>query len=287
MKKNYFLLIMALFLLFANFFVWKEIFSWQNCLSVTFFDVGQGDSIFLEDKYGHQILIDGGPSGKTILKKLSGKIPFWDRTIDLVVLSHPDSDHLRGLNYVLRRYKVGNILWSGAMKKTKTFKYWLENIKREKAKIFIAKKGQIIKAGDLRLEVIYPFDDKIKGKYPRQANNYSVVLLARYFNNSAIFPGDITSSVEKKIAKQGIDIQSQVLKVAHHGSKFSTSKYFLLAVKPKIAVISVGRNNPYGHPSKQVLQRLSNFGIRTLRTDKNGDIELLMDGNNIALKTKK
>ena len=286
MNKKVVFLFVIVFLLIANFFVWQNIFSWYNGAVITFFDVGQGDSIFIESREGHQILIDGGPSGKIVLTKLAKVMPFWDRTIDLVVSTHPDSDHLRGLNYVLKRYRVKNILWTGVKKKTKTYSYWLDNIKKEKAKIFIARKGETIRAGDLKFFVLYPFEN-LKGKTIKDTNNTSIVLRMKYFSNTALLTGDISSSAEKKIIGSGENVESQILKIAHHGSRSSTSNEFLKMVKPILVIISVGKNNPYHHPSKEVLQRLNSFAIRVLRTDINSDIKVLMDGNNIALKLSK
>ena len=286
MNKKVVFLFVIVFLLIANFFVWQNILSWYNGAVITFFDVGQGDSIFIESREGHQILIDGGPSGKIVLTKLAKVMPFWDRTIDLVVSTHPDSDHLRGLNYVLKRYRVKNILWTGVKKKTKTYSYWLDNIKKEKAKIFIARKGETIRAGDLKFFVLYPFEN-LKGKTIKDTNNTSIVLRMKYFSNTALLTGDISSSAEKKIIGSGENVESQILKIAHHGSRSSTSNEFLKMVKPILVIISVGKNNPYHHPSKEVLQRLNSFAIRVLRTDINSDIKVLMDGNNIALKLSK
>jgi len=116
----------------ANVFVWQEIFKIDGKLKVIFFSVGEGDSIFIETPEGHQILIDGGPSGKAVLEKLESEIPFWDRTIDMVILTHPDADHLAGLNFVLQRYKVENIIWNGGLKSTETFKNWEKNLVLEK-----------------------------------------------------------------------------------------------------------------------------------------------------------
>ena len=281
-NRNKIYIIVVFILLFFNFSVWQRVFELNNCLKVVFFDVGQGDSIFIETPQGYQILIDGGPSGEKILKKLNKEIPFWDRTIDLAVLTHPDTDHLRGLNYVLKRYKVKNILWTGIQKNTKTFYYWQKNLKKErerdKAKIFIARRGGKIKAGDAEFFILYPFND-LNGIFSsKNTNNTSIVLMLLFGRNRFLFVGDIDARIESEVLNSGAELKSQVLKIAHHGSGHSTSKEFLNAVLPDIAVISVGRNNPYGHPNKETLKKLTEFGIKVLRTDKEGDIKIISNG---------
>jgi len=291
LQKAYFLFIFILLL--ANVFVWQEVLREDNNLKVVFFDVGQGDSIFVETPEGHQILIDGGPSGKRILEKLSKEIPFWDKTIDLVILTHPDYDHLAGLNYVLRRYRVKNILWSGIEKNTKTYQYWIENLKKEKkegGKIVIAERGQIVKAGEAELYIFYPFESLESKLFDKSSNDSSVVAKLTFGNSSFFLPGDITEKTEKKLISENSSaekiqqLRSSVLKVAHHGSKNSTSREFLEEVLPEIAVISVGKNNSYGHPHEKVLRRLEDFGIKVLRTDIKGDIKIISNGNYLEIR---
>lgn len=287
-KKEFFLLVIFLLVL-ANFFVWKGIFDLsEGVLKVVFFDIGQGDAIFIETSQGHQILIDGGPGNK-ILEKLAENLPFWDKSLDLVILTHPEKDHLGGLNYVLKRYKVENILWTGVKKETKTFENWQENLekekKEEKANIIIAQRGQRIKAGNAEIFVLYPFQSLEEEFFKENTNDTSVVSKLLFFKNSFLFTGDITEKTEKQILKKEIDplyqnfgLEAQVLKVAHHGSKTSSSKEFLKNVSPEIAVISCGRNNPYGHPHQKVLRNLEEFGISILNTWQEGDIEIMSDG---------
>ena len=210
---------------------------------------------------------------------MSEEIPFWDRTLDLVILTHPDSDHLSGLNYVLRRYKVENILWSGVLRGTKTFLWWQENLEKEKANEIIAQAGQKIKAGNARILVLYPFKS-LEGKFlEKSSNETSLIFQLLFGKNTSLFTGDTLVNVEKQLLESGIEVASQVLKVAHHGSKTSSSKEFLEKVAPEIAIISCGRNNPYGHPRQEVLKNLEEFGIKVLRTDQNGDIKIISDGD--------
>jgi len=285
MKRKYFLLI-AGFLLTLNVFCWKEIFALtnNNYLSVNFLNVGQGDSAFIETPEMHQILIDGGP-GSVVLSKIAKEMPFWDRSLDLVILTHPEADHMQGLLDVLQRYKANYILWTGVIKSAPEYDQWikvLEKQEKEGAKILIAEQGQEIKAGDLKIDTLFPFKSLEGQRLTASANDTCVVNKLIYGKDSFLFTGDITSDTEKKLVDSGEDIASDVLKVAHHGSKYSSSDLFLQAVSPKIAIIEVGKNS-YGHPTPETLQRLENFGIKMFRTDKDGDVEFVSDGNSIKI----
>lgn len=277
MKKNSrikVLLLLLLLLAAGNFYLWKFVLSLDSNLKVVFFDVGQGDSIFVETPQKHQILIDGGPSGDRMLEKLSGELPFWDRSIDLVILTHPDYDHLRGLLDVLDRYKVENILWTGVLRETKTFEKWLQKVKEEEANIVVAKAGQRVKAGNANFYILYPLEN-IEGElWERDSNDSSVVAKLLFGKNTFLLTGDITKKTEKQILEKGIDVSAAVLKVGHHGSKSSSQREFLEEVSPEIAVISCGKNNKYGHPHPEVLNLFQEFGINVLRTDEKGDIKI-------------
>jgi competence protein ComEC len=283
-------------LFFLNILAWIVVYDLKGprFLEVNFFDVGQGDAIFIVSPQRHQILIDGGPDS-TILEKLGKEMPFWDRSIDLIILTHPEKDHLAGLIEVLKRYKVENILWTGVVRDTAEFKEWEKLIKKEKAKIKIAQANQKVKwsKSDIdQIEILYPFEDS-SGQEFKNSNNTSVVAKLIFNENSFLFTGDIYKSVEKKLLEHYVlnqvkhnPIDSDVLKVGHHGSKTSTSEEFLKAITPEIAVIQVGENN-YGHPHPEVLLNLEKFAIEILRTDKNGDIKIVSDGNNLKIKNKK
>lgn len=250
-------------------------------LEVNFFDVGQGDSIFIESPKGHQILIDGGP-GSAILEKIGKEMPFWDRTIDLIILTHPERDHLAGLLEVLKRYKVENILWTGIVRDTQEFKEWEKAIEEERANVKISQSGQKITVlpGKLYIEILYPAEN-LEGQELKNSNNTSIVSRLAFNENSFLFTGDIQKSTEKKLAEGETNLDSDVLKISHHGSKTSSSKEFIEKVLPEIAVISAGKGNSYGHPHQEVLDILGSYGIRILRTDQAGDIKIISDGENI------
>ena len=287
MKHKYSLLV-AGFLLLLNIFAWKEVFilTDNRNLIVDFLDVGQGDAVFIETPGKHQILIDGGPDSSA-LAKLSFLLPFWDRTIDLVILTHPEKDHMQGLIDILQRYKTDYILWTGVVRSTLEYDAWLDILSKQKntgAKIIVAEPGLKIKAGNVLIDTLYPLEN-LKGKESKaSANDTSIVSYLIFDQNSFLFTGDIGASAEKALINSGQISSLDILKVAHHGSKYSTSDLFLGGIKPKIAVISAGKNNPYGHPTSEVLQRLEKFGIQIKRTDIGGDVKIESDGNNIIIK---
>ncbi len=282
-RAKKFALFLLGFLFFANILAWVAVFEFSKpkVLEVCFFDVGQGDAIFIETPERHQVLIDGGANSK-ILEKLGKELPFFDRSLDLVILTHPQKDHFAGLLFVLRDYEVEQILWTGVENKTAGFEEWLKLLEEEKARIVLVKKGINIRAGSVSLKILFPFED-LAGQEIKNINDTSIVSHLSFGKNSFLFTGDISSSIEKELIEKGIDLSSNVLKVAHHGSKYSSSEEFLEAVFPQLAVIQVGEN-PYGHPTKEVLQRLEKFDINVLRTDKKGDIKVISDGNNLKIE---
>lgn len=284
--------LITLFILFlANVVAWNIIYDLNQprVLEITLFDVGQGEAIFIQTPKRNQILIDGGPDSK-ILEKLSNVMKFWDRTIDLVVLTHPEKDHLTGLLEVLKKYKVENILWTGIKRDLSEYEEWKELIKNEKSKIYMAKYNEKIQVANLQIEIIYPFED-LTDKYFQDSNDTSIVSKLTFGNFSSLLTGDISKSVENKLIERNIDLKSDILKVSHHGSKNSSSPEFIEKVASQIALISVGGKkdiespdcdnkvrNMYGHPNCEVLERLNSYGITIFRTDKEGDIKIISDG---------
>lgn len=252
-------------------------------LHVYFLDVGQGDAIFVQTPSGRQILIDGGPDS-TILRRLGEVMPLYDRSLDLVVLTHPDADHLSGLNSVLGRYEV-NLIWETGMAcATSLCLEWEENKREEGAKVQTAFFGQKIEAGDgVSFLVLHPFEDE-KGKIFSKRNNAAIVLKLLYGQQSVLLTADIEKQAETKLLAAGADLDADFLKVGHHGSKTSTTAEFLKAVSPLSAFIEVGAKNRYGHPTEEVLSRLENYGVKYYRTDTAGTVELVLDGGNYFIK---
>ena len=261
--------------------IWYAVFQVEaqsGFLRVNFFDVGQGDAIFIESPSGNQILIDGGPDN-SVLSKLGETMPFWDRSIDLVILTHPHADHLDGLVEVLKRYDVETVLESGVNHTIPEYAEWHEFLKEKNVKVIIAEAGQRIRLGSAAyLDVLTPFEDFI-GKSPKDIHDATIISKLSYGATTLLFTGDAERSLEYQLLYSGADIDADILKVGHHGSKTSSADGFLGAVSPEIAVISAGRKNRYGHPHQDVLDRLRNLGISIFRTDTDGDIEMVSDGN--------
>jgi len=264
--------------------VWTAVFAEaqkteNQLLKVTFFDVGQGDSIFIETPGGRQILIDGGPDN-TVLGKLAKEMPFYDRDIDIVVATHPDADHIAGLVDVLENYDIGLVIDSGDFKGTGVFQEYLDILKERNYSYKKARAGDRIKIGeDIILEILNPEEE-----LHEKSNNNSVVIRMDYRDDSFLFTGDAERLVEYKLVRRGRNIDVDVMQVAHHGSKTSSSALFLEEVRPELAVISVGENNRYRHPYSAVLENLEKYGIKVLRTDILGDIKFLSDGRGILVQ---
>lgn len=282
-NKRILVLLSAIILLLANFFAWQQVFILQaECLEVYFLDVGQGDSQFVNTPDNRQIIIDGGP-GDAVLGELGKIMSFSDRKIDIVVLSHPETDHMQGLVAVLNKYKVDYILQAGVERNSELFYEWhdvLNTQQKQGAKIINVKAGDVIYVGPVVLEILAPFEDLSGINMEKSSNETCVVARLSYGSNSFLFTGDIGFEIEAEI---GEDADCDVLKVAHHGSKYSTSESFLTATTPKIAVIEVGKNS-YGHPTIETLQRLAKFGIQTLRTDKSGTIKIVSNGDALQIQ---
>ncbi len=284
MNKPVFLIF--IFLISANIFSWSVFDSVRgnNFLEVNFFNVGQGDCSFIKIPNGLKVIIDGGPDHNLLVEKISKELPFWDREIDLIIFTHPEDDHFAGLFEVLKRYKVKNIVWSGEDKdgvKFKNFKVVIEKEQEDGCLVSKVKAGDRIILKDAVMEVLFPFD--ITGfNNQNSTNGSSVVIKLTYGLNKFLFTGDISSENEKEIINNGKDVKVDVLKVAHHGSKYSTSNYFLEKSLPKVAIIQVGKNT-YGHPSKETLENLNFFGVKVFRNDIDGDIEIISDGKNLKL----
>jgi len=259
-----------------NVFAWGIVYdlSQPQFLEVTFFDVGQGDAIFIETSQGHQILVDGGPDS-TVIKKLGAEMPFWDRSIDLIVLTHPEHDHIAGLLEVLRRYQVENILWTGILRDTAEYQEWQRLIEEEGAEIHIAKAGLSVGPGFTEIKILFPFEI-LEGQEIKNTNNTSVILRLDFGDNSFLLTGDAYKSIERKLLGKGIDVD--ILKVGHHGSKTSSAEDFIAEVSPETAVISAGRDNKYDHPHPETLETLEKYGIKVFRTDIEGDIKIITNG---------
>ena len=252
-------------------------------LKVNFLDVGQGDSILIKAPTGQNILVDGGPDD-TVLKRLGKEMPLWDKKIDLMILTHPHADHITGLIDVIKNYQVEKILYTGALHTTPNYIEWLKLIKEKKIPLTIIDRPQTIKLGEnCEIQIIYPFKS-LAGQSVANLNNSSIVFKLIYGQTTFLFMGDAEKEVEEELLASGVPLGADVLKVGHHGSSDATSEEFLKIVSPRFAVIEVGRGNDFGHPSGRVIKRLERFGAKILRTDLEGTIRLLSDGENIKFQ---
>jgi competence protein ComEC len=242
--------------------------SWKNAreTKVVFLDVGQGDAILISQG-GNQVLIDGGRSGKTLLSGIARQIPFWDRTIETVIATHPDADHVGGFPELLKRYRVGAYVSTSAYSESEIFKLLEKALSESHEPIdrIIARRGLAVafpKGG--RLEALYPEDGD---RVPKETNEGSIVMRFSFGVTDFLLTGDLP---KEEFFLTDIP-ESEVLKLAHHGSKHSSGDTFLSRVRPEEAVISVGENR-YGHPAPEVLARVAAAGVRIHRTDFSGDI---------------
>ena len=256
-------------------------------LHVSFLDVGQGDSILIQAPSGQNILIDGGPDPQKINLELSERLPFWDRTIDLVVSTQPQADHVTGLVEVLQRYNVGQVLESGISYDSSIYQEWCSFVEDKGIEHDAACAGQEIDFGDgIKMEVLNP-PAILWQETSDDVDNNGVVLRLSWGNVSFLFTADIRADTELELIRQRANLKSTVLKVAHHGSDTSTSEHFLAAVDPEVAVICVGADNPYGHPHQEIVDRLTDrLGEENVyRTDQDGTIEFITDGEALWVKT--
>ena len=281
--KKYFLLYIPIFLLFVTVFIWYAVFteSRNGILTVAFLDVGQGDAVFIEAPNGRQVLIDGGPN-KKVLRELSKLMPFYDRSIDIVIATHPDSDHVGGLSDVLARFDVDYIFEPGAVGKSGAWKAFAKVSKEKGIQKIIARRGMtIVLDTGVFLTILFPDRDVSDVA----SNDASIIAQLVYGDTEFLFTGDAPKKIEKYVAAlDGKYLKSDVLKVGHHGSKTSTSKIFLGFASPLYAVISAGRDNRYGHPHEEVLDTLAEFEIEIVSTYKNGTLVFQTDGITLRLK---
>lgn len=280
-RHSLFMLALSVILVFiASFFLPDD------KLHLVFCNVGQGDAILIYRRTA-QVLVDGGPD-RQVLSCLGSHMPFWDRRIEAVVLTHPDLDHYGGLVAVFRAYNVGTFAWSGVEKEDvgfKTLKTEIAKEREEGMEVIVMEAGDGLGAAEAKLVSYWPTAAPEAGRVlgaGTSANEYSMVLGLSYGQFNALLTGDIvppaTDLMIEGVGGNGGLEGIEVLKVPHHGSKNGLTAKLLEATKPKLAVISVGRNNRYGHPHKEVLRVLGEMGVRTLRTDQEGEIEIITDG---------
>lgn len=271
------------FLFVATLLVWYAVVAEYRAekLTVAFLNIGQGDAIFIESPTGIQMMIDGGP-GPIVLRELGKVMPFYDRTIDMLMVSNPDKDHMAGFLDVLDSFNVASVIEPGTMGASSEYKTLEEKIEKERAVKVTALRGQKVQlGGGAYFEVLFP-DRDVPGL---ATNDGSLVGRLVYGNTSILFTGDAPQNIEGYLdSLDGKTLHSDVLKVGHHGSRTSTSQEFVGYVSPTYAVISAGKDNSYGHPHQETLDTLNQFGVQTFRTDLAGRIVVVSDGENIRVK---
>jgi competence protein ComEC len=263
-------------LAFAAAFVWQGVLAGaSDVLRVWFLDVGQGDAILIEAPNGNEVLIDGG-KGPAVLEQLGRVLPFTDRSIDVVLATHPDMDHIGGLPAVFARYDVGMFIESGVRDDGADNTALHAAVEAEGLTPVLARRGmRFVLDKGVVLEVLFP-DREVSEVDP---NDGSIVARLTYGDTSFMFTGDSPVKMEHYLdGVYGPALASDVLKLGHHGSRTSTSDEWLGYVDPAYGVISVGCDNSYGHPHPEVLERLARFGVQALSTCARGTIEFTSDG---------
>lgn len=266
----------------ANFFIWYAVSAEsRGTLTVAFLDVGQGDSIFIESPTGKQILLDGGPDG-SVLSRIGALMPFYDRSIDMLIISNPDKDHFAGFIDVLKNYEVGGIMEPGTIPDTEIYRIFKDFVREERATSVLARRGMTIDlGGGAYLQILFP-DRDASGL---STNDGSIIAKLVYGDTSFLLTGDAPQNMEKYLVSlDGKNLDADVLKLGHHGSKTSSSDIFLAVTTPDYAIVSAGENNRYGHPHKEVLDRLAKYNIPALGTYREGTIVFESDGEQLWRK---
>ncbi len=243
---------------------------------VYFLDIGQGDAILLRTPENHQILVDGGPNSK-VVDELGEILPFFDKSLDLVVLTHPDRDHLDGVLEVLRRFQVDNLLLTGISDDSSGYKELLAEIERQNINTLIAESNLDFRFGNVVIDLIYPLN-QLLGVHFDKPNNSSIAMRILYHDQVILLTGDLEQEAEELLIEE-LDheiLEANILKAGHHGSKTSSSLPFLRVVKPDIVVIQSGKSNSYGHPHPETLKNLQKIGVKEVyRTDLDGRVEFV------------
>jgi competence protein ComEC len=250
--------------------------------------VGEGDAILVQQG-NTQVLVDGGPSPQAVTLALSKQMPFWDRTIELLILTHPHSDHLAGLVEVLKRYKVKEVIYPSIDDSSPVFQEWLTLIKDKEIKSLTACAGQQITIGEhISIEVLNP-QTKLLAGTESDIDNNCVALSVQEGKISFLLTGDMMLETEMELTRHRADLACTVLKAAHHGSDTSSTQAFLAVADPQIAVISCGAGNNFGHPNEAALERLEERvgESNVYRTDIDGTVNFTTDGERLWVKTER
>lgn len=252
-------------------------------LRVSLCDVGQGDALFIHLPTGQDILVDGGPD-QSVLRCLGSVMPFFDRSIDLVILTHPHDDHLVGLLSVVERYTVGEIITSGVQTtENPVISQWQALIAERAIPVRAVAIGDSWQfAPDLTLDVLWPPPLGSQTIPADELNNTSVVTLLTYANTRLLFTGDAEAPVERALLASGRSLDVEWLKVGHHGSSTSSTADLVAKTSPAIAALSLGTQNSFGHPAPEIIRRLESVGATVVRTDRDGTVTWWSNGSQIV-----
>ncbi len=255
-------------ILLITFFI--HLYNIRSVLEVDFLDVGQGDAILIKTPSNEAILIDGGPDNK-VLWRLGENLSFYQRRIDYLILSHYHDDHAVGLIEILKRYRVGHLIYAGGISSSPVITELLDIAQSRKVELIpLDGEFQVSYGNDCRLDLLNPFVLGVKDD-----PNNSLVARLSCVGRTFLFSGDNSQSVEKILINSDWDIRADILKSSHHGSNSANSELFLRAVNPQFMVISVGADNRFGHPSPRIIELASVLGIDVKRTDESGSVKFL------------
>ncbi len=248
-------------------------------LEVYFLDVGQGDAILIKTPQGQNIVIDGGPDN-LLLYELGQALPWWDRTIDYLVISHYHADHYMGFPELLKKYKVKNVLVTAHEPNDLLYLIWQEALSDYNLNPKIVKVGErFVIDSDLSWQVLLADDSH------EDFNDNSLVLRLSYKETDFLFMGDLPIAGEEKLLSLGFDLRSEVLKVGHHGSKYSSGEAFLAAVEPRVCVIQSGIDNKFSHPHPEAIERFKQIGCSIEDTQNKGTFKVISDGRQVLFDT--
>ena len=279
LRKSQIRLGLIAILVLANYLIWTASSSASNAgLRIDFLNIGQGDATLIRTPSGENILVDGGPDDK-VLAELGRILPIWDKTLDLVVATHPEADHISGLITVMERYTVKEVLTLNTNNDTRVAKAWQQLITAVPLVNFADAADDYV-WGEVVWDTLSPITDT---NFAYIGNDQSIVAEVSYRNYQILLTGDITTTKETGLQQIYPALQADVLKVAHHGSKFSSGMAWLWQIQPAVAVIEVGKNS-YGHPTPDALARLRAAGAEVYRTDQDGTIEMIFTDNGYFVK---
>ncbi|MEI6266344.1 MAG: MBL fold metallo-hydrolase [bacterium] len=251
-------------------------------INIHFLSVGQGDAELIQDTAGKNILIDGGPDS-TVVGELEKYTKFYQRKIDVIILTHPHADHVNGLVDVVEKYQVGHVYLTGVLHTAPEYIKFLSLLKEKNIPTTDIMAGDSLSLSDgATLKFLYP-NTKLVGSKVDNLNSTSVVAKIIYGDKSAIFMGDLEDEGQIELMKLSQDLTADILKVSHHGSKYASNINFLKIVNPKVAIIEVGKNNQFGHPHSTTISNLNSLGVQLYRTDIDSDVNIQMTKTDIKV----